>query len=387
MRKAIVSFVRDAEWFNRDRARGYSAILGILSLGHVVYSWFEAQKAPGSDFLAFWGAAKAVTSRVPDLAYDLAWQDNIQQLAVPGEFFAFVNPPPFLFVVAPLGFFNFSLSWILWVAVSYSLWSWIGVKAFPHMWPLVLSFPGALIAAVHAQNGFVTGALLLGGVFWLDRRPFIAGALLGALVIKPHLALLVPIWLAAGGRWKAFAAASASSTFLVASSWLVFGTATMVAYTQSWPISAQIISNANEALLLRMATPYAQVRLFAGESVAIIASSLLALSMLVLVMRSWRRFGQDSMATGAFMLAATVCASPYLFNYDLPLLVLPVLWLACEGLRTGFKPWEKLVLVGLWIAPYATRAVALPLGLNLMPVAAGTLAWLIWLRANERQGA
>jgi hypothetical protein len=104
--------------------------------------------------------------------------------------------------------------------------------------------------------------------------------------------------------------------------------------------------------------------------------------MIAVVTAGWRRMGQDGLATGALMLAATALASPYLFNYDLPFLVLPVLWLVREGLRHGFRPWEKALLVVLWFAPYATRAIALPLGLNPMPLASALLLWLIWTRGN-----
>jgi hypothetical protein len=58
------------------------------------------------------------------------------------------------------------------------------------------------------------------------------------------------------------------------------------------------------------------------------------------------------------------------------------LWLVREGLRSGFRPWEKALLVALWFAPYATRAVALPLGLNPMPLASALLLWLVWTRGN-----
>ena len=133
-----------------------------------------------------------------------------------------------------------------------------------------------------------------------------------------------------------------------------------------------------------MATPYAQIRLFAGETAALVLSGVIALAMLALVVLSARRFGGDAMAGGAFMLAATALASPYLFNYDLPFLVLPILWLVREGLRDGFRQWEKLLLVALWFAPYATRAAALPLGLNLMPLASALLVWLVWSRASSR---
>ena len=361
--------------------RGYALLVGIASLGLLIASWIQALGPDGSDFLAFWGSARAVLEGVPQAAYDLRWQEQVQTGAGFTGWFAFVNPPPFLFVTAPFGILPFALSWIVWVAVTYAVWAWVSVRAFPRLWTLAVIFPGALIAAGHAQNGFVTGALLVGGVALLDRRPQLAGALLGALIIKPHLALLVPFWLAAGGRWRAFLAAGASATGLLALSWLVFGCETMLAYTGSWEASAALMRAAEQDFLLRMATPYAQLRVHAGHAVASGAALVLAVAMIVLVMRSWRHFGQDGMATGAVMLAATAVASPYLFNYDLPFLVLPILWLVREGLREGFRPWEKALLVALWFAPYATRAAALPLGLNLMPLAGAVLLWLLWSRA------
>jgi hypothetical protein len=380
MRGGFIDFVRMADWLNGQRVRVYAALIGVASLALVGVSWVQAQGPEGSDFLAFWGSARAVLAGLPQAAYDLDWQQQVQTGAGFTGWYAFVNPPPFLFATAPFGLLGYPIGWIAWVAVTYALWAWAGVKAFPRLWLLVLVFPGALISAGHAQNGFVTGALLVGGVMLLDRRPVLAGALLGALVVKPHLALLVPFWLAAGGRWRAFAGAAASAVGLLALSWLAFGSATMLGYTTSWEASAALMRTADRDFLLKMSTLYAQVRLYAGEGPAIVAAAALALAMIALVMAGWRRMGQDGMATGVLMLAATALASPYLFNYDLPFLVLPVLWLVREGLREGFHPWEKALLVGLWFAPYATRAVALPLGLNPMPLAGAVLLWLVWRR-------
>ena len=382
MERGGVDFLRRADWLTPGRVRGYAVLLGIASLVLVAVSWLQAQGPEGSDFLAFWGSARAVLAGLPQAAYDLPWQERVQTGAGFTGWYAFVNPPPFLFVTAPFGLLSVPLGWVAWVLVTYALWAWAGIKAFPRLWPLVLVFPGALIAAGHAQNGFVTGALLAGGVTLLDRRPLLAGALFGALVVKPHLALLVPFWLAAGGRWRAFAAAAASALGWLALSWLAFGTATMLAYAESWRASAAILRAGDTEFFLKMATLYAQVRVYAGETAAGIAAAVLALAMVAAAMASWRRLGQDGMATGAAMLAATALASPYLFNYDLPFLVLPVLWLVGEGLREGFRPWEKALLVALWFAPYATRAVALPLGLNLMPFASALLLVLVWTRSQ-----
>ena len=375
-----IEFLRRAEWLNAGRVRGYAVLIGIASLALLVVAWVQAQGPEGSDFLAFWGAAKAVLGGRPEAAYDLHIQQHVQTGAGFTGWYAFVNPPPFLFVVTPFGALPVPLAWIAWVVLTYAVWAWISVRAFPRLWPLVLVFPGALIAAGHAQNGFVTGALLVGGVMWLDRRPVAAGALLGALVVKPHLALLVPFWLAASGRWRAFAAAAASALGLLALAWLVFGTATMTGYVASWQASAALMRAGDTEFFLKMATLYAQVRIYGGETVAMATAILLALAIIAVVMLSWRRFGQDGMATGAAMLAATALASPYLFSYDLPFLVLPVLWLVREGLTRGFRPWEKMLLVALWFAPYATRAAALPLRVDLMPLASALLLWLVWTR-------
>ena len=376
-----IDILREARWLDGRRVRGYALLIGLASLALLAVAWSQAQGPQGSDFLAFWGGGRAVLFGFPEFAYDLAWQERTQTSAGFDGWYAFVNPPPFLFLAAPFAALPYPAAWIAWVVLTYAAWAWVSVRALPRLWPLVLVFPGALIAAGHAQNGFVTGALLVGGVALLDRRPLMAGALLGALIVKPHLALLVPFWLAAGGRWRAFAAAAASSAGLLLLSWLAFGTNTMIGYVNSWQASAAIMRAADADFLLRMATPYAQVRLFAGETAALVVSGVIALAILALVVLSGRRFGGDAMAGGALMLAATALASPYLFNYDLPFLVLPILWLVREGLRDGFRQWEKLLLVALWFAPYATRAAALPLGLNLMPLASALLVWLVWSRA------
>jgi hypothetical protein len=376
-------FVRVAGWLNGRRVRAYAVLIGLAGAALLAVAWVQAQEPDGSDFLAFWGAARAVLEGVPHAAYDLAWQQQVQTGAGFTGWYAFVNPPPFLFAVAPFGTLPYPLAWIAWVAVTYAIWAWASVRAFPRLGPLVLVFPGALIAAGHAQNGFVTGALLVGGVALLDRRPAFGGALLGALVVKPHLALLVPFWLAGGRRWRAFAAAAASATGLLALAWAAFGTPTMLGYVGSWQASAAIMRAGDAPFYLRMATLYAQLRLYAGEAVATGAAVLLVLGAIGLVVAGWRRFGQDALASGALMLAATALASPYLFNYDLPFLVLPILWLVREGLREGFRPWEKALLVTLWFAPYATRAVALPLGLNPMPVASALLVGLVWSRGGR----
>ena len=50
----------------------------------------------------------------------------------------------------------------------------------------------------HGQNGFLTAALLGGALHWLDRRPWLAGVLIGCLAYKPQFGVLIPVALLAG---------------------------------------------------------------------------------------------------------------------------------------------------------------------------------------------
>jgi len=382
MRASVLDHLRQAEWLNAGRVRGYAVILGIAALALLANSFVKAMGSDGTDFLAFWGAGHVTMAGDPAAAYDLAVQEQVQTGTGSDGWFAFVNPPPFLFAAAPFGALPFPIAWIAWVVITFAAWAWASIRAVPRLWPLVLVFPGALLAAGHAQTGLLTGALLVGGAVLLDKRPVSAGVLLGALIIKPHLALLVPFWLAGAGKWRAFVAAGASAIGLLLASWAVFGLDTMVAYTTSWDASRLIMASEDREFYLRMATPYSQLRLFAPTGLALAVNVALALAMMALAFTAWRRMRRDALASGALVLAATALASPYLFNYDLPFLILPLAWLIREGLREGFRPYEKLALVALFFAPYATRAAALPLGVNLMPLAAIALVWLVWSRGS-----
>ena len=375
-------WVKRADWLHGGRVRGYAMLVGLASLMILGFAWREAMGPTGSDFLAFWGAGKAVAAGDPAAAYDLAVQQRVQTGAGSKGWFAFVNPPPFLFLAAPLGLLPFALAWPLWVVVTYALWATVTVRAFPRLWPIVLAYPGALIGATHAQTGLLTGALLVFAASRLDRRPLAAGAAIGALIIKPHLALLTPFWLGAGGRWRSFAAAGASVIALLTLSVLVFGPPILSAYAGSWDASAKLMREADRDFLLRMCSLYAPLRLYVGNGIGLALAGALTLALSAVALLSWRRFGGDPRASGAAVLAATALASPYLFNYDLAFLIVPTLWLVEQGQAKGFRDYEKIGLVLLWLAPYATRAAALPLGVNLMPLASLALLMLVWDRGS-----
>ena len=64
MAGGAIDFLRDADWLDGRRVRGYAVIVGIASLGLLIVSWIGAMGPQGSDFLAFWGAGRAVLDEI-----------------------------------------------------------------------------------------------------------------------------------------------------------------------------------------------------------------------------------------------------------------------------------------------------------------------------------
>lgn len=375
------AFLADAHWLNARRARAYAIMLALAFLAMLAFN-FLAIYRDGTDFQAFWSAARILADHGPAAVFDLDLQRAVQKEAGFDAMIAYVNPPPFLFFVFWLAVLPFGAAWIAWTAVTFALWFVAMHREYRGdlTWPL-LAFPAAFLAAAHAQNGFVTGALLAGAVLALRRSPLLAGVLLGMLVIKPHLALLAPFWLLARGEWKAIAGGALGAGGMILASLAVFGPAAWLAYPEVFEVSRQLMTQGQSVFWLRMTTPYAALRYYATPEAAMAVQAAITLAMLVLTMIFARR-SCDSLASGALMLAATAVASPYLFSYDLPFLAVPVFWLIADGRARGWRPYEKLLVAGLYLAPLATRAAALPLEINLMPIPALAMVALIWNRGS-----
>lgn len=382
--QTLAAAARDGAWLDARRVRAYAVMLLIASAAMLASPFLDAIGGEGSDFLAFWGAARLTVAGTPWLAYDIASETAVQATTGIEGLFAFVNPPPFLLAIGPLGLLPYAAAWVVWSLAGWAIWLLVARRILPRATLAIAAFPGAWLAASHAQNGFLTGALLIGGVLALKRSQALSGALFGLLIVKPHLALLVPLWLLAGRKWTAIWAAAASALTLSLVSLAAFGLKTWQAYPQSFAVSATLMRESTGLFWLRMGTVYSAVRYHGAADAALIAQALVTAACAALVVLVWRRT-RDTDAAGAFLLAATALGSPYLFAYDLAFLALPVFWLVREGLAHGFRPWERMGIVVLYFSPMLARAAALPLELNLTPLTAAALTALVWSRITDSQ--
>jgi alpha-1,2-mannosyltransferase len=373
-------WLRDARWMNRERAAAYSTIFVIAYMA-IVLGWVALSdngvdrlgKAIGTDFTSFWAASRlALEGRAPDV-YQPAVHYEVQQAPFDGAgigYSAFFYPPIYLLVCLPLALLPYLASLAVWLGLTgYAYWRMIRPYLGQHRW-LALSafaFPATFINIGHGQNGFLTAALFGGGLLLLSRQPILAGVLFGCLAFKPQLALVLPIALLAAGRWRTILAAAITAISLVALSLIVFG-------IETWNGFFAVSSLARAALEQnlvgnqKMQSAFAAVRLLGGDVIlAYAVQAVVAVSACgVLVMLLRQRPGPTAEAPA--VAAAALLISPFLLDYDLVLLAVPLAWAAREGARTGFLPWEKLVLMIGFLLPLLSRLFATGLGIPLAPL-------------------
>ncbi len=382
--------LRDADWLNRERALAYARILFFLTFAGALI-WIalarggidRAGKPLGTDFVGFWTASElALEGRAIDAYRVAAHWDAQRALFGPNvAYTAFFYPPPYLLLCLPLAALPYFWSLAVWLgATGAAYWRVLRAYAGPRIGAFaLLAFPAILVNAGHGQNGFLSAALIGGGALLVDERPVLAGLCFGALIYKPHLALMIPIALIAARRWTTFVAAGAGASALLACSWIVFGGAIWRAFLTATPLARATL----ERHLVgdeKMQSVFAAARLLhASLTLAYFlqaATALAAASTLFWLAR--RRF--RSPAEGPAMIAAALLASPFLLDYDLTLLAIPLCWAAREGLRDGFAPGEKSVLALAYVLPLISRVLAGTLSLPVAPLTIAAVFYFVLKR-------
>ena len=178
---------------------------------------------------------------------------------------------------------------------------------------------------------------------------------------------MIPIALLAARRWTTLAAAAASALALVAASYLAWGDAVWRAFLAAAPLARASLER-NFVGDEKMQSVFAAVRLLhGGLTLAYALQALTALAAAAALF--WlhrRRFRSE--AEGPAMVAAALLASPFLLDYDLTLLAIPLAWSAREASRAGFAPGERIVLALAYVLPLFSRLAAGALGLPLAPL-------------------
>lgn len=310
----------------------------------------------GHDFVAFYGASQAVFDGKGALVYDEAYMRPAQQALVGDStvgYLAFMYPPTYLLLVSPLSLLPYFPAlgiWLIAPLLALLLIIGRGVAIPPVALLLALTAPAVAQAALAGQNGLLFAALLAVGLLSHERRPLLAGILLGLATAKPQLAVLIFPALAFGRHWQVLFAAAATLAAMVALSAALFGPDIWSAFA-AVPGLARDWLAAHRLPWLRMPTVYTAVRLAGvGHVAASVAQGAIGLAILAAVAWTWWR-GVSLELRVAVLLAGAPLTTPFMYDYDLALMLPALALFAAHAHRTGWRAWEKPLLLAVWLQP------------------------------------
>ena len=306
-------------------------------------------KPLGCDFICYWTASKVARTQNPASVFSRATLIAAQREVLGTETWPreWKYPPIFLLMVLPLSLLPYAVSFICWFAVTGSGFFYVIHRLIPKkaLFGLLLVFPGTIVNIMSGQNGFLSAALLGGGLLLSEPYPFVGGCLLGLLSYKPQLAFLIPLALATGRYWKALAGAVISAITLSLASLLVLGSGVWIAFFKNLPLAADFMNQTS--IWRKVPTVFAAARLQGAtwNLAAILQGTAI---IIVILAVGWVWFRRAPLPIRGSVLVAGIClASPHAFNYDLVILALPFAWLGWEAYVKESK-FQELFLLLCW---------------------------------------
>lgn len=385
-------------WVTAARVRVVSGmmfattILSILLLFVTAHGTLDVMGRPlGTDFSNVWTAGWMANHGQAAAAW--SWPDHyaVQQAihddaAVP--FYGWHYPPPFLMLASLLARLPYVWGLVVWQAMTLGLVLTLvrRVVAGPDVLLAVIGAPVVLICLGHGQNAFLTATLLGGGMLLLDRRPWIAGMVLGCLVYKPQFAVLIPVVLIAAGNWRAFLGAVAAVLILCGLTLALWGWPVWAAFIESLTITRSIVIEQGNTGWEKIQSAFSAIRMWDGSiSLAYVVQSVVTVAAILAASFVARWGGMANRATA--VLAAALLCTPYVLDYDFVVLGVAIAFMAADMRSRGSLRWEITILAIAWLLPLFARQVTAWTWVPLELVAAISVLVLAVRRSMVLDGA
>jgi hypothetical protein len=323
----------------------------------------------GRDFVNLWAGGHLLREGGADSIYDVAaYRDYLAGLFGPlgGHNYSY---PPVTFPIAELfSLLPYWLALTLWLSSTGAVFLWAARRWWPCNWAplaLVTLTPAALMNIWAGHYGFLVGALFLLGWERLGRRPWQAGLFFGLMLIKPHLAILVPLVLLLRGQWTALASGALTVAALIGATSALYGWGVWSDFLfGAGSVQAGLI-DAGRSFYGNMSTSLAtgMLRLSGNWGVAFGAQTLLGVAAVgTLVAAARRRLPTPELAM--LTATATFLVLPYAFNYDLTVVMIAAvrLWADPQATRG-----ERALAVTGFLSPQIGMLLA-PLGIPGIPL-------------------
>lgn len=334
-----------------------------------------------NDFAGVWTAGELVREGQPAAAYD--WQAHHgKQLQLRGEergeFYPWPYPPTFLAVAALLAALPFGVSMLVWLAATLSAYVAVLTRITGHFTGalVLLAMPITLLNSFPGQNGFLSAALLGGGLSLMRVRPFLGGILIGLLTYKPHLGLMVPVALIAACQWRAVAGATLSALSLVLVALALYGSGPWHGFVEQISRIGATVGTVDWSYKFQSVYGLGRsIGLASGPALALNAAAGLAVA--GLLVHIWRRDTPYDLKAASLAVACTL-ASPYIFIYDLTLLCVALAFLLRYTLARGPDIAEAVGLVAVAGCFTLFSTTHTPAGLAASLLTGGLVARGIW---------
>jgi hypothetical protein len=363
-----------------------AVLLTLITAAIAIRVWRGDHLRDMGDFFALWTYPVIARLHGASMLYDMRALHAAQvALGMPWhEGNPFPYPPVFLLLSWPLGALPFVSASAIWMLTTLVLYlAAVGWKT--PGWPLTILLaalvPSSLVTLTCGQSGFLSAALMIGGMRLAWTRPVLGGVLLGLLIYKPQLGILVPVALASAGLWSCMLAAALTAMTLILVSSAAFGWTIWLTWLQSLPVLSQLY--ALDATDFDRISPTVMANLQslgAPAWLAAVGQIAAGIGAAGIVWWSFRKLPRS--AALLTLCAATFLATPHALVYDLTMLGGAIVLYRAHHPETvdTLGIGKKLVLLSaLWL-PFVLGS-KLPL-----PLSSILLLGVFWIAMQERTG-
>lgn len=340
---------------HRMRSILIAIILTLSSAFFVGYFYYSSAKDLSSnDFFVFWAAARFLQNGALAGAYDpptfYAFERSLSVHSQGG--LPFVYPPHAALIFKPFADLSLRAALVVWDVLSLMVYLAGGWRAFK---PRTLAMFAALIAPstvgnlIYGQTGLLTGGLTILGFSLLKRSPILSGVAFGLLSIKPQFAALPLLVLLLSGNRKASLAAAVTILLLVLASLAAFRPGDWANWMEALSGFSTGFSASSWHYQHGVTVYFTLLNLGASRHLAIAVQGIVSLLVLWRLVHILRRDSGPLAIMAA--LIGVFLATPYALIYDLPVVSAVCLMLIAEGLRSGFRDGELLIIAAAWCLP------------------------------------
>ena len=341
----------------------------------------------GADFVVFWSAAiLTATDRLPEI-FDYIKFHEAQTAFLGHEYQLRIwsYPPHFLFYLIPLAWLAYLPAYVVWNVVTFTMFALtMIVSQSRNVLVLALALaPATFINILCGQNGFLSGALFVGGMFLRQSHPASSGILFGLLSYKPHLGILIPVVLIAERNWKTLLSTMITLTALVLCSLLIHGSESWMLYSiETIRNTTIVLEKVSGFLTYMMPTVFMSGRIYGLEESTNYLLQIIVM-LIVIVATYWAiRRTTDMKIRTALACVGVFLVSPYALSYDMTIISVAIVMLVEIGQKRGFLWGERIVLAMVWFLPISVIWLNAS-GVPIAPIILGLLFLLLMVRASR----